>query len=197
MARRSDHSREELKRLALDAAKEIVAQGGLQSLRARAVADRIGYTVGTLYQVFHNLDDLTERMNTETLTELFEYCQDARSDAPAQERLNALADRFIAFANTNQNRWNAIINHQLPADYERSEAYSRAVTRLLGLVEQVIAPLYPEGRESERLHDARVLWAGLYGIYALAATNRLSKHETVAAMVGTLIEIFVSARSPN
>ena len=58
MARRSDHSREELYVMALAAAREIAEKDGLRGLKARRISREIGYTVGTLYNVFSNLDDL-------------------------------------------------------------------------------------------------------------------------------------------
>ncbi len=71
MARRSDHSREEIKELALNATEEIVAEAGFQALSARKVASAIGYTVGTIYLVFKNLDDLIMQVNARTLETLF------------------------------------------------------------------------------------------------------------------------------
>ena len=52
MARRSDHSREELREMAITAAEQIVVEQGYEGLSARKVAAAIGYTVGTLYLVF-------------------------------------------------------------------------------------------------------------------------------------------------
>ena len=58
MARRSDHSRDELKALILDCAREIAEEEGLRGLTARRIATEIGYAPGTIYNLFSNLDDL-------------------------------------------------------------------------------------------------------------------------------------------
>jgi AcrR family transcriptional regulator len=79
MARRSDHTRDELHRLALDAARRITEREGLRGLRARQIARDIGYTIGTLYNLFEDLDDLILHLNGETLDALFATC----SRAPA------------------------------------------------------------------------------------------------------------------
>ena len=63
MGRRNEHSRAELREIALQAAEHLVAEGGLAALSTRKVAAHIGYTVGSLYLVFHNLDDLIIQMN--------------------------------------------------------------------------------------------------------------------------------------
>ena len=58
MARRSDHSREQLADMAVAAATALAERDGLRGVTARGVAREIGYTVGTLYNVFDNLDDV-------------------------------------------------------------------------------------------------------------------------------------------
>ena len=44
--------------MAMAAAREIAEKEGLRGLTARRIAREIGYTVGTLYNLFDNLDDL-------------------------------------------------------------------------------------------------------------------------------------------
>ncbi len=46
MGRRSEHSRDEIREMAVNAAAEIVEKEGFQALTARKVAGSIGYTVG-------------------------------------------------------------------------------------------------------------------------------------------------------
>jgi AcrR family transcriptional regulator len=66
MARRSDHSREALEELILSHAHALMAETGLQRFSAREVAKRIGYSVGTLYNVFGSLDRLLLAVNSRT-----------------------------------------------------------------------------------------------------------------------------------
>ena len=105
LGRRSDHSREEIREMALKAARTLVEKKGYQGLTARKVAKEIGYTVGTLYLVFENLDDLIVALNTETVTELrLELEHRARACQTERGRIPALAEavarnhggRFIA-----------------------------------------------------------------------------------------------------
>ena len=82
MARRNDHSREELYQLALGAARDIAEAEGLRGLTARRIAAEIGYSVGTLYNVFVNLDDLIIHLNGSTLDQLYKaLSQGSRSGA--------------------------------------------------------------------------------------------------------------------
>ncbi|MCZ6887392.1 MAG: TetR family transcriptional regulator [Gammaproteobacteria bacterium] len=48
MARRSDHTREELRALINDATSGLVGERGPEGVTARLIAERIGYAAGTL-----------------------------------------------------------------------------------------------------------------------------------------------------
>ena len=69
MARRNDHSREQIQQMAIAAAISILNEEGLANLSTRKVASEIGYTVGTLYLVFRNLNELLLHVNAATLDE--------------------------------------------------------------------------------------------------------------------------------
>ena len=52
MARRNDNSRDELKEMSIAAGQEIILAEGFASFSARKVAKNIGYTIGTIYNIF-------------------------------------------------------------------------------------------------------------------------------------------------
>ena len=99
MARRSEHSREELHEMALAAAEQLVVENGLEGLSARKVAKAIGYTVGTLYLVFENIDVLILQVNERTLDRLYARMDRARANARgARDYLLQLGEVYISFA---------------------------------------------------------------------------------------------------
>ena len=55
MPRRSEHSREQLRALALDAVLAIAERDGPQAVSARKVAQEIGYAPGMLYYLFEGM----------------------------------------------------------------------------------------------------------------------------------------------
>ena len=64
MGRRSDHTRAELEELILSAGHTLVAEAGLGGFSAREVARRIGYSIGTIHNVFRSSDRLIAALNT-------------------------------------------------------------------------------------------------------------------------------------
>ena len=94
MGRRSIHSPEELRELIIHATTEIVEQDGLEGLSAREIAKRIGYSPGTLYNVFENLDDILLTIEARLLDRLADGWRNRRS-GPPQERLRRLTERLL------------------------------------------------------------------------------------------------------
>src|SRR3954452_18843851 len=115
MGRRNEHSRDELKDLALRAAAEIVGESGAPALSMREVARRIGYTVGALYIVFENLDDLVVHANERTVIELRASLERicGRAHQPAQN-LRLLGASYLGFALLHTALWRLVFEHRLP-----------------------------------------------------------------------------------
>ena len=55
MARRTTHGSDGLRQAILETARSIIEESGLPGLSAREIAVRIGYSPGTLYNIFRNL----------------------------------------------------------------------------------------------------------------------------------------------
>ena len=66
MARRSDHTKDELKDIILSASRKIIEKEGFQNLSARKIATAIKYAPGTLYNFCKNLDELILQINAQT-----------------------------------------------------------------------------------------------------------------------------------
>jgi AcrR family transcriptional regulator len=192
MARRSDHTREELHRMALDAARSIVDKQGLRGLSTRGIATAIGYSPGTLYQLFADLDDLIVHMNAETLDGLIKACRGVDLSATPETALQDLADRYIRYVGAHARLWNVVFEHHLPNGRQLPDWYHERTNRLLGFANTALAPLIPKEDHGATLHHARVLWASLYGIASLARSGKLAKHETPRAMVRALVANYVA-----
>src|SRR5437867_10299506 len=66
----TDQRRARLRDALVTAAEQAIAQQGLGSLRARALAEEVGCAVGAIYNVVEDLDDLVLLVNARTLTAL-------------------------------------------------------------------------------------------------------------------------------
>ena len=178
--------------MTLAAAREIAATEGLRGLTARRIAGRIGYSVGTLYNLFEDLDDLIVQLNVTTLDALHEACAAVPPQDDPEAALLALARAYIGFAGEHPRLWSLLFEHRLPEGRPLPDWYLDKVAQLLALVEAVIAPLFPPGREVERLHSARVLWSSLHGMCSVASAGKLAGTESLIAMADTLASNYVA-----
>ncbi len=197
MARRSDHTREEQTIMAVEAGKNIIATEGFNKFSARKVARAIGYTIGTIYNIFESHDHLILSINAATLDEMsLELTKKISSLENPIGTIKDVADTYIDFADTNYNRWSALYEHTLPQEVTYPDWYQEKVDGILGSVEKLLLP-YFNGDEKKALDSAQILWAGVHGVCQLGLTKRLQnlKKEEIRTLAHTFIDNYVKGLS--
>ena len=200
MARRSDHSREELREMAITAAEQIVVEQGYEGLSARKVAAAIGYTVGTLYLVFENLDDLILHINARTLDRLHARMTKSQADSgDASDYLLLLGEIYIRFANDDPHRWAMVFEHRFSEDRVVPAWYQEKIARMFAMVEEGLEPLANDRPQQEITQAARALWGGVHGICILALTENLGivGVESVQDLTQSLISNYLKGFTSN
>lgn len=174
MGRRNDHSREELRTMAVAAASDIVAAEGLRGLTTRKVAARLGYSPGSLYVIFRNLDDLILHTNAHTLEELRTELGPVASTAttPAAT-LRALAHGYLEFARNHTNRWLAIFEHRFPEDGDVPDWYRDDIASVMGLVRRPVAQLRGVTDPAAIDLETTAVWGAVHGVVVLGVDAKL------------------------
>lgn len=162
MGRRSDHSRAELAELILAEGHRQMAEVGFSRFSAREVAKRIGYSIGTLYNVFGSLDRLLAAINTRTFR-LWARHLEARLENEQGDRIAALVDGYFSFARGNSNLWMAIYDHRLPPDVALTADEHVARSVLTEIVTREVAASLPETARADAPRLARSLVATVHG----------------------------------
>jgi len=162
MGRRSDHSRAELEQLILHEGHRQMAEHGFARFSAREVAKRIGYSVGTLYNVFGSYDRLVLAINTQTFRQWTRHLQDRLSAAGA-DRIRALVEGYFSFARENRNLWTAIYDHRLPPGMPIPEEFLPDRSKLTNIVIEEVAAALPPTRREQAPRLARSLIATVHG----------------------------------
>lgn len=188
MARRSDNTRKELKEMAVLAGVSLLAESGIEGLSARQIASRIGYTVGTLYNVFTDFEDIVLHINGATLLDMKQQLMPlARSRKKPRQRILDFAHCYGDYAIAHPARWNLL--HGAARTTKLPEWFRAEVHGLFALVEAPLIALSP--KKSKQAGDAaKVLWAGLHGICSLSISQKLEGVE--AAPMHALIDIFMT-----
>lgn len=194
MGRRSDHSREEIHQMALKAAESIVSEGGYKALSTRKVAAEIGYTVGTLYLIFKNLDDLVLQVNGRTLDMMVKWMDKRVGEHErGMEKLCLLATAYIGFAERYTARWNMLFEYVAEKGNELPGWYEEKVSQVFGLIEAALPESDDPDNPDANMQIARVLWASVHGICMLKIRERLvlAAGQSTEQMTHMLIENFM------
>jgi AcrR family transcriptional regulator len=187
MGRRNEHTREEQRDMAVAAAEHLLVRGGVAEMSMRKVADAIGYTVGNLYLLFQNQDDLLATINERTTDTIYSFLTDAvahTSDPP--RRLRRMAVAYVEFAEKHPHRWRLMFEHQLPENMVPRASTDLRIQRMFELVESALKPLLPGASTRKLRITATALWSGVHGVASLAVSGKLKW--SGLAHYGTLCE---------
>jgi AcrR family transcriptional regulator len=172
MARRGHHTLEQIKNMVLVAAEDLVINGGLTQLRVRNIAVKIGYTVGSIYMVFDNMNDLILHIKGRTLDAITGQMEQVQCSNP-EHCLEELAGVYIRYASENLNRWSMVFEHRLPEDAEIPEWYQKKVDNLYEKFETHFAMIAPELSHAQRRQTALAFLGGIHGICVFMLTTQL------------------------
>jgi AcrR family transcriptional regulator len=190
MGRRGDHSFEELSKMILDAAYDILEEEGYTKLSTRKIATKIGYTVGTLYNVFQNLDDIFIHINGRTLDKLIEHLNIAVAKDSKDNKIKLLAQAYIDFSKENFNIWSTLFEYRFEEGHQIPKWYNEKVNNLYGVVEKSIRPLLSPKHQAEVKEIITVLWSGIHGICILSIKGKLDRTGVESASV--LVDHFLT-----
>jgi AcrR family transcriptional regulator len=196
MGRRSDHTRAELEALIVEAGAALMAEQGYARFSAREVAKRIGYSVGTIYNVFGSADALVLAINTRTFELWADHLRTALA-ASVDDRIQTLVEGYFAFAQDNTNLWMAIYDHRLPVGMTMPESDASTRGVLTGIVVEEIAKHSGRPVDEETAALARSLIATVHGHCAFALTGSfalMGEHHPLAAALSRVRESLFAAR---
>ncbi len=194
MGRRSDHSREELVALALGAARAIIAEEGVAALTARRLARDIGYSPGTIYNLFENLDDVVLHVHAETLDAFTAHFNSVPMSGALEADLGALLEAYFEFVDGHVELWAALLEYNRPSDMEAPDWFIEKIEAAIGTLARAFGPLYRGGDPLGAKRDAVILWAAVHGLLFLRNTRTLQAviEEDAQSLGHTLLDYFVA-----
>jgi AcrR family transcriptional regulator len=196
MARRSDHNKQELMQLALQAGEAVLCEHGLAGFSTRAVAAKMGYTVGTLYHLFGDLNGFLLHLNARTLDALHDAL--LHTQQQAQERgehsIHALAQCYVRFACEHQALWLTLFEHHLPDDATIPEWFQPKMQQCLTVLSDALQAYVPA---SEVILRTRLLWSGVHGIVMLHLQHKLdiTGNDSVEQLSAAMVDALLAATS--
>lgn len=158
----------------LVAAEAAIEAEGLPGLRARALAETVGCSVGAIYGVFPDLDALVLAVNARTLDALDAAMRDVGRVQPPREHLARLAEAYLEFAAAHRPLWEALFQHRMPEGRPVTPDYAARQVAAFSHIEGPIAALRPDWSEAERALLARTLFSAVHGMVALGLDEKVA-----------------------
>ena len=194
MAGKTEQRRRKIFADAVTAAQAITEDQGLQGLTARRIAKRTGCSVGTLYNVFDNLDTLILYLNGTTFDALYDALMELDTGGDVESRVGAVVRTYLDFVRDNANLWYVIFEHVWPPDHLMPDWYLAKIQRLQQVLADALAPLLPDSEKEQSYQAATALWSGLHGISSLAVTGKLGiiTSDTANGLSEVLVQNFIA-----
>jgi len=191
LSRRRKH-KEELRRVMLDAARDIFVREGYENFSMRKLADRIEYSPGSVYLHFKNKEQLFDCLVEESFERLLETLRDLQNGReckdPAEELKRGLW-AYVEFGlqNPNDYRFAFMLRPPVTKRPYKVHAAFEALRRMVGRC---------VGEKRLRAVDvettAQAVWASVHGITSLLiqrpAFPWVAKKKVIAQVINSAID---------
>lgn len=196
MARRADHTPDQLRDLIVSAARDIIVSDGIRSLSTRAIASKIGYTSGTLYQHFADIKEIILHVNSLTMQGLVDQMLTNQvADDDPRSRIHRYADIYIEYIRGNRNAWDAMFDYRRAPDEKVPAWYIGQIEKLISLVEDCFARLDVTGKGITPSQASRLLWASVHSVCTLEGGGRLEfvMREDLEVLIHRLVNVHINS----
>lgn len=169
---RRDHNREAL----IEEAEKRIASGGLSSLKMRDLASEIGVSLGAIYNLVEDMDELILRIASRTLAKLDAALNDPNA-TPFPNQCDALIDvamRYRVFVENNLNLWRALFEHRMSSEKPLPEWAADDQKYLFRHVTAPLKLLLPHADEREVQLMAQTLFSAVHGMIVLSLESKMT-----------------------
>jgi AcrR family transcriptional regulator len=167
---RREREREEIRTRILDAARELFANEGVESVTMRRIADRIEYSPTAIYFHFRDKEALlAELCDCDFRSFAHGFVEIARIADPV-ERLRAAGQAYVSFGLSNPSHYRLMF--MTPKTTEASTiAKGNPEEDSYAFLRGIVAELMAQGRFREDITDvdlaAQVMWSAMHGLVSL------------------------------
>ena len=196
MARRKDHSPEELKALVIGAVLGFLQSEPAQKLSLRQLAKMVGYSPGTLINLFGSYAHLILAANAATLDLIADKLSKALVNTQnPQDQLSVIALEYLNFAKQHPFQWQILFEHHLAEEDEVPQWQLKRIGHLFSLIESCLLALNPSSQAHERHKASRVIWAAVHGICTLEVDDKLFAQDAVngESMIDSLLTHYLGS----
>lgn len=194
MARRSDHTRPELRELAISRCIKLVSDKGAKGFNARSIAKEMGYTVGTIYYEFGSLLQLRYHVCGRIL-DIFLAELHAELARSGPDLLRTMLT-YVKLSRSHEHLWTFLFTFQAGPRQKAPEWYNEKIEQVFAQIELALAP-YIASRKQAR-ETARIIWSSVHGMCVLSLSGKLQMvgAEEPEVMVTQFLKTYLAGLRP-
>jgi AcrR family transcriptional regulator len=159
----------------VNATRELIAEQGVHSLKARDISERAGCALGGLYTVFKDIDDVVMTINLES----FQYLNSKLDEAVAtaelpEDKLPLIVWAYLDFARSHPKFWRAMFENHIGNDKHYP---LRHFVELERLMQHFIGPLKylnPKEKPEVLKRRARTFFAAFHGVITMGLDHQFT-----------------------
>ena len=194
---RSKH-KEELRKVILDAAREIFVRAGYENFSMRKLAEKIEYSPGSVYLHFKSKEELFECLVDESFACLLKTLMDLRNGQEGQdpaEELKKGLRAYVDFGLRNRNDYRFAFMLRPPVE-KRPYKVHGAFEALRYMVRRCVEEKRFRAVDVET--TAQALWTSVHGITSLLIQRRptfpwVPKKKLIAQVISTAVDSLAAA----
>lgn len=176
IAERKAKEKEELRDLILHAAMELFVEKGIDKTTIRNIADRVSYSIGTVYVYFRDKNAILHALHTLGFRQYAERQLALQHINDPMERLIARGRAYIMYALENPDMYDLMFNLKAPIDFlnemESEWTEGKAVIdRLKSTVDECIEQGYFVGMDRDSV--CYLVWSTVHGLCSFHLNGRV------------------------
>ncbi len=192
--------KEEMSEKVLAIAETLLNEGGADNLKARTIAEQAGISVGSVYNLFADLDEVHRAVNMRLLDRLGAAGITAMADLETQgvsdvgHRILAMAAAYVRFVEAHPGSWPALLAfNRRRATRPGPDDYQARLDELFDIVAGVLKAGNFELDDDRRALAARALWSSVHGIVTSGYVARSDSRqgEEIWHQIELLVGVFV------
>jgi AcrR family transcriptional regulator len=191
---RRNQLKTEVRQAILDAASVLFVEQGYQSFSLRQVAERIGYSPGTIYLYFKDKDDILITIMNEGIARFSQTLMEAGTVPDIRQRLGVIGRAYVNFGLHNPAHYQLMFVQR--TDYlERTGNESPQVLfQILALWQAVIEEAMKAGilRLGDPISTSDTLFAMLHGVVCVAILMPRFDEKRINEMIDTTLEMLTN-----
>lgn len=174
---RKEREREDMRRLILNAARQLFLEQGYEKTSIRNIADVIEYSPATIYLYYKDKNELFFALHEEAFLKLMEELSSLQSIQDSFARLIEMGHRYIKFAVENPELYDLMFIMKAPIEALacRDEVWEDGL-KSFGLLKWAIQECVNSGyfKNTDIEISAITIWSYMHGLVSIYLKNRMS-----------------------